>query len=235
MDAPSSPKAPSQSLAPLTSLLILPILSGLLYFIGNEYHQSRLNGFGVEASLFTLSIDQAIYNGFTASFFLIGKPILYGFLVAFTLFTLYLLIALLYTSLSEIRNAMDFISMIRKAKLEQYRKKNPPLETVVKATDRASLVFYYAMTVTSLYISVLIYALFSSDLGMKQAEENKENWKLGKTISALVVPAAAGSTPFKALQVQCNDKHCAFWNGQSSEVFRLDQIAKITAFPRTSK
>ena len=233
--SPTSPAAQVRSLADvLPSLLLLPILSGLLYFIGHEYYQARLNSFGIEASLFPLSIDQAIYNGFTASVLLLVEPVVYGVIVVMALMASVLLLTLLTTS-SFFRNARDFLSLLVLVKfnIKKFRLQEHPPPSMIKATDKVSIIYSFSLIAFLLIVFILVAAVFSSKLGREQANKAKENWKLEKTPYILLMPSAGA--PFRALQVQCNDKHCAFWNGESSEIYRLDQISKITAFPATSK
>lgn len=78
-----------------TLLTILPVLTAGLHLIGSTYHQSYLESFGIEDSMFLLPIDRLLFLGFYALLSLSMKPYMYGVLLSLLLYSIVLIVVML--------------------------------------------------------------------------------------------------------------------------------------------
>lgn len=69
-----------------TVLTVLPIVTAGLYLLGLTYHQGFLEGFNIEESLFPLSLDRTLFQGFVAFMTLSAKPLYYSLIAGAAIF-----------------------------------------------------------------------------------------------------------------------------------------------------
>lgn len=207
-------------------LTVLPVLSAALYLVGTIYHESYLEAFGIDNSMFPLPLDRVWLHGFKSLLTFGLQPMLSGVSIAMLVFLVVMIAAVLAS--------LPMVQRIQAATLQRMRAKldplpNTPTPPLVKFLDRWGVLYFYLAGAFILVMALVSAILLSSDAGAKAAESDKAKWLKGTHRSAVVgVPGDPTSTTF---QVTCGATHCAFWTGTETRLLRHEQVASLHAYP----
>lgn len=211
-------------------LTILPILTALLYVLGSSFREGSLQPYGLDSSLFPLTTDRVLYNGFLSTVSFAIEPIAYAFLSLLGLMSA-LLVALVLTSVPLVRRYQQSIQDRFVKWAIHLRPKHPPSRTLLRMFDKGEVVYGYAVGAVGLLLIVVVAGTASFRTGRSLAQQELIKWSQGK-IAAAQVTTDAGE--FKGMQITCSPNHCAFWTGSQAVIVRLDQIKKFEVTPATA-
>lgn len=207
-------------------LTVLPALSAALYLVGTIYHESYLNDFGIDNSMFPLALDRVWLYGFTSLLTFGLQPMLSGVLIAMLVLAVVMIAAVL-SSLPMVQHIQASTSQRIRAKFNSLP--GTPTPALVKLVDRWGVLYFYLAGAFLLVITLVFAMLLSSDAGERAAKGDKENWSKGTRRSAIV--SIQGEPTATAFQVTCGATHCAFWTGRETRLLRHDQVASLLVYP----
>ena len=212
-----------------TFLAFVPILTAGLCYMGKAYHMGYLEAFGIEDSLFPLSIDRLLFSGFIALANFAPLPLLY---IVCAMAVLILMIiggdALLSSSRIQ-RYKERFVRWIK-----SFQSEEKPSKSIDKLVDKAFFAAAIFMGILLTLGFVLILAMPSAKAGHEQAYREMKIFSAGKSAD-LTVSADTFPSPTKAKQVICGTTHCAFWLGKETIILRHDQVKKIVTCNSSQK
>ena len=204
-----------------TALTVLPIVTAGLYLLGLTYHQGFLEGFGIEETLFPLSVDRTLFQGFVASMMLGAKPFFYSLVAASAIFLTAVLGALISSS-QRVRALVRSIS----AWLRRVIRRQPVSDTGSQWVDKAGVVCVYIIAGFMIYLALLLVALVSTKGGKEQAQlfiakaaQSKEGY--------VTLYISENSAPVIGKPIMCGASHCAFWLGKEAVLYSSDVIVRV--------
>jgi flagellar basal body-associated protein FliL len=214
-------------------LTVLPVLSAGLYLVGSIYRESYLLEFGVDDSLFGLSIDRILLHGFSSFMSFSLLPFVYGILIALLLIAVTVLAASLAflpvvhrihaAAQKRIVSARNWIGRKLKRGAQQ------PAPTMMKLVDRSEVLYGYILLLLGIVLLLVGAVVLSSDAGKKQSQKDMKLWAEGKHRSAMVT--IDDEVAIAAFHITCGSSHCAFWTGNEARIVRHDQIKRFTVKP----
>jgi len=203
------------------ALAVLPVLSAGLYLMGVTYHQGYLDGFGIEDSLFPLSIDRSLLSGFLAlvSFGLI--PMAYTVFAAMALATSVVVAA----ALSSIPRVNRWQAIVL-TKLHSMRSKNAPPPALNNLSDKWATVLMYVVGVFVVVFLLAVVAVLSTKSGREQARKEIDAFK-SQNGNYVTLHTASLPATTRAKQIICSTSHCAYWLGSEAIVLRHENIERV--------
>lgn len=210
-------------------LTILPIVTSALYLLGSTYHQGFLNRFGIEETLFPLSVDRIIFEGFVAFITLSAAPFSYALVAAIAIIATVPLAALI-SSNQRIRIWGRILSLkLRK----RFSSQSELSESTSRWVDRAGTVAIYLIMAFALYLALLVIVISSAKSGQEQADIFKRNSTQSRD-GFVALYFQGGSTPIMGKPIFCSTSYCAYWLGSETVIFKNDSIEKIVAITTTT-
>ncbi len=205
-------------------LAVVPLLSTTLYLMGLSYHEGLLSGFGLESSLFPISSDRALLQGFFILIIVGFEPIIYTFFILLLVFLL-LVVAVLVALDSRFKKVKQKVSPYIPKKLISDEATN-----VIGngATSISYIVAVFCIILLPFYISYL-----SVQTGINHAEETIKRFEKGTGSWAELYEKGA-STPTSVSEILCSSQHCAFWNGNESVVLSHESITKTVVHKKSN-
>jgi uncharacterized membrane protein len=204
--------------------MVLPIVTAGLYLLGLTYYQGYLEGFGIEETLFPLSVDRTIFQGFVVFITLGAKPFSYLFIAAIAVFSTAILAALI-SSNQRIRGWGKLLT----SRLRQPSSVAPLSKNAYQWIDKAGIVFIYVTVAFLIYLALLIVALTATQSGKEQASNFIENAK--KTREGFVtLNFTNNATPITAKPILCSASHCAYWLGNQAVLYKNESVEKIVTY-----
>ncbi len=210
-------------------LTVLPILTALLYVMGASYREGALDFYGLGTSLFPVSTDQVIYNGFLSTMSFSIVPVAYALLSLFGLISA-VMIATVLTSVPLVRRYQSIVREWLLIRLAKLKPTHPPSPALIRVIDKSEIVYGYSVGAVALLLIVVVAVVTSSRTGRSLAEQHAAKWKDGKAATTHVTTDEFPS--LEALQIACSSSHCAFWTGDKTIVLRVDQIKKLVVDPK---
>ena len=196
-----------------TVLTVLPIVTAGLYLLGLTYHQGFLEGFGIEETLFPLSVDRTLFQGFVAFLMLGAKPFAYSLIAAMAIFFTAILAAVI-SSNQRIRNWGHSLAI----KLRPPSTAKPLSEDASKWVDKSGTLAIYLIVAFLIYLGLLVVALAATKSGKEQASRFIESFsKNNEGIVTLHFPN--GATPVTGKPIFCGSSHCAYWLGTEAVLY----------------
>ena len=184
----------------LTSLSVLSV--PVLYLLGVSFHQGYLRAFGLGDSLFPLSFEQALLQGFS---FLVAKSDAIGLTILLLFFA-----------------AILFSQPKVKRWLSRRRARN--YSENKSATIFVSLLFFMPVLLFLGYAAKCSYDS-GQDMAVKRISSLKDlKDKTGNyvTFYSDLYPAGKDSR-----QIFCGQSHCAFWLGSETLILRHESIGRM--------
>lgn len=210
-----------------TALTVLPIVMASLYLLGLTFHQGFLLEFGIEETLFPLSVDRTLFQGFVALMTLGAKPLYYAVIAMLAVFSTALL-AVLLASNQRIRSWGHRLVVW----LIPSSNTKPLSAGASRIFDRVSAAFIYAVGALAIYIALLVVALTATKSGREQASHLKEQAaKNGDDV--VVLYPSNGASPITGKPILCNTLHCAYWLGKEAVILKHESVERIVTHSRS--
>lgn len=209
-----------------TILAVLPIVTAGFYLLGATFHQGFLGAFGIEETLFPISVDRTLFEGFVAFITLSAKPLVYLLVAVFGVCTTAMIAAIL-SSQRRVRSWVNLIA--RKIRAKQSRASTPETHITLLA-EKLSVALIYVAGGFLIYVILLFVGLASTKSGQAEAlrfvqisTENKDGF-------AILYPAP-DSPSLTGKPIYCSTSHCAYWLGSEVIILRHELVAKIAIPP----
>lgn len=215
-----------------TLLTILPVLTAGLYLIGGTYHQSYLESFGIEDSMFLLPIDRLLFLGFYALLSISMKPYMYGVLLAVLLFSIILIVVMLSSN----EKMLGWQSVVSSKFKNSSNKKTPvPAAPAVQAVlDKSDQLGTWLLSSFSIFVILLLIIFLSRELGQTQALDEMKDFSAGKGFF-IMLTADQLTGDSRAKQIICATTYCAYWLGTAAVILKHEHIKKIVTQLPSSK
>lgn len=210
-----------------TALTVLPIVTAGLYLLGLTYHQGFLEGFGIEETLFPISIDRTLFQGFIAFVTLSAKPFAYSFVAAMAILTTAFLGAIISSN-----DCIKRWGSTLSSKLKKTSQKKPLSERASWVLDKAGTVAIYILVATLIYFSLLVVAISATQSGKEQASNFIANFAKSND-GYVIVYFENEKKPITAKPIFCSTSHCAYWLGKEAVLYKNDSIGKIVTHSTT--
>lgn len=202
-------------------LTVLPLLSAGLYLMGATYHQGYLEAFGLDDSLFALSLEKALLTGFVALVTVGALPMFYLWLatLALTIFALFVTAVLSHPRFRRLLS--DAAARVRN------RLPRPALSTIAtEIVDRSASAYTHSGFALLTLLLLLFVAVLSAQSGREQGFKEARNFAERKG-NYVTLYSARLDGPIVAKQIFCNASHCAFWLGTEGVVLRHEDIERL--------
>jgi len=205
-----------------TLLTVLPVLTAGLYLLGLTYHQGYLEAYGIDDSVFPLSSDKALFNGFF-SLLVVSFPGILYMLGAIGAFVVLVMVVAVLSSTARVKavvaNARSWI--------EERRPDQPIVSPVANdLVDKGAALYGYATGLLLALVLPLVMAALSAKSGKEQAEKEIANFSAGKATSAQLFSPELPA-PYTGKLVMCGEKYCAFWGSNGTIIIGHEGITKI--------
>lgn len=217
---------------------VIPFLSAGMYLLGTMYHQGYLKAFGVDDSLFPLTIDEALFSGFFASVRFGLEPIFYVIIAIFVLL-LATCLAIVIFSVGGVKKFMAKImpKMARaKMALAKYffPKRTIELsERMKNVIDKGGAIYIYIAGISLLALSLWFVAAVSEKSGREQGMKEMTKFQDSKG-SWVTLYTGALPAPVRAKQIICGTSHCAFFLGKESIILRHENVDRVVTHPSST-
>lgn len=204
-----------------TVLTVLPVVTAGLYLLGLTYHQGFLEGFNIEESLFPLSVDRTLFQGFVAFMTLSAKPLYYSLIAAAAIF----LTGFTAAVISSNRLVRRWGHMLA-SKLRQPSNRDPLSESAFQCIDKMITAFIYAAIVIFIYLGLFIVAVSATKSGKEQALHFIDSANKSKEgFVTLYLPN--NTDPVIGKPILCSSSHCAYWLGNEAVLYRNESVERI--------
>lgn len=225
----------------MSASVILALVTSLMYISGAAYVSAYLAQWGIESSLFTPSIQEALVlgsgNWFVGGVYIAIIGTIVGFIFYLSFYTL--------SELSKIRFVRNLVSIIYKAiKTPQREEPEPPV--FLKAIIARSLQFL--MLVGALLVLLFIFHQlidFSSSQGTENAQREYVSFskgkKLDKELFSRMKTLKIGGTEMEGYIITSSSSMIAVYFPQSNNsqeqvtVVPIDSISEIRAKKSTTQ
>lgn len=202
-------------------LTVLPIVTAGLYLLGLTYHQGFLEGFGIEETLFPLSVDRTLFQGFVAFLLLGAKPFAYSLVAVMAIFITAVLAAAI-SSNQRIHNWGHSLAI----RLRPSSAAKPLSEEASKWIDKGSTLAIYLIVAFLIYLGLFVVALAATKSGKEQALRFIENSSKSKEgFVTLHFPNSPTSVTGKP--IFCGASHCAYWLGTEAVLYKNESVEKV--------
>ncbi len=190
-----------------TILTGLPVATASLYVLGVVLYQGFARAMGLEESLFPLTVDQTLFNGFFALLDLSAVQVVYFVFAAETIALVALVIVVLSTS---VRVRQFLGSWIPRPSLQEARNSQlQPPKQLAKFASFAAQIFIFAAVVLFVILGIFIAGYFADKSGKATANNFLRKAEDGKRVP-IDLYLVGHSQPIKAHQILCSATHCAF-------------------------
>jgi hypothetical protein len=205
-------------------LTVLPIITAGLYLIGLAFHQGYLEGFGIEETLFPLSLERTLFQGFVAFLTLGAKPILYSVLAVMVLFISAVIVAVLSSS-ERVRKWA--VLTLNKFKAKKQVKSNIPT-WASELIDAIANIFVFIAIIFFLYAALLLVAIFATQSGK---EQSIQFIKKATDLKSGYVTVYIENNTDKIIgkPIICGSPYCAYWVSSEVLLLKNDSVSKIVA------
>ena len=199
--------------------LILALTTASLYVFGLTYHQGYLLYWGLEETLFQLSFERTLFQGFvaTSSF---GANALVGLVTVSAILFLGVLVTLEAHSL--IKQKEWFVSFSKK--IDRITQTSNHVETP-KSVKLSAIFLAVSLWVLGAFIVLLLLLIVAGHFGERAAKNQLK--ALSKPENKLNQISIKGEPPINASPIICSDKHCAFLIDGKTKIIPLDDISFI--------
>lgn len=204
-----------------TVLTVLPIVTAGLYLLGLTYHQGFLEGFGIEETLFPLSVDRTLFQGFVAFITLSAKPLAYSFLAAMAVF----ITAILAAAISSNRRVRNWGHSVVTKWRQPSSTKQPP-EDQSPWIDKVAILTIYFIVASLIYLALLMVALAATKSGKEQASHFIENSSKSKE-GFVFLHFSNGAASVTGKPIFCSATHCAYWLGTEAVLYKNDTVERV--------
>lgn len=205
-------------------LTILPIITAGLYLIGLAFHQGYLEAFGIEETLFPLSVDRTLFQGLAALLTLGANAIIYSLLAVMVLFISAVTVAVL-SSNEMIRNWTNL--SVNKFKPKMQVKSTIPTWASELIETTANMLVYIGI-VFFLYAALLLVAIFATLSGKEQSIQFiKKTADLKSGYVTLHIENSTDTLIGKS--IICGSPYCAYWVDNEVVLLKNDSISKVVA------
>lgn len=215
------------SAIPLQTVLTgLPVAVASLYFLGICFYQGFTRIMGVEETLFPISVDRTLFNGFFALLDLSIPQIGY-FLLAAEIIALVAMTTVFLSSSIRVRSAVGAWLICH----SHDKKTAAPLEAPSQVTTFANFsarMFVYAAVIFFTFLGILLSGIVADKSG--QATANNFLRKIEDRRQPSVDLFLVGQNqPIVAYPILCSATHCAFLINKKSVTYRHELIEKTIA------
>jgi len=199
--------------------LILALVTASLYVFGLTYHQSYLLYWGLEESLFELSFERTLFQGFiaTSSF---GANALVG-LVGISAIC-FLGALLIQEARSRINQKKWFISFSKKIDAITQAKSNSETPKSVKLS---AIFLAISLWLLVAFIVLLLLLIVAGHFGERAAKNQLKAFSKPENKRHLI--SLKGEPPINASPIICSNKHCAFLIAGKTKTIPIDDISFI--------
>ena len=199
--------------------LILALTTASLYVFGLTYHQGYLLYWGLEETLFQLSFERTLFQGFvaTSSF---GANALVGLVTVSAILFLGALVTLQVHSL--IKQKEWFVSLSKR--INAITQTNNNIETP-KAIKLTAIFLAISLWLLGAFIVLLLFLIVAGHFGERAAKNQFQ--ALSKPEKKPNLISIKGEKPVNANSIICSDKYCAFLIDGKTKTIPLDDISFI--------
>ena len=192
-----------------------------LYTLGLAFHLGFLAELGIEETLFPLSLDRTLFQGFV-SFTHMGVKAIVLLLVAAEGIVLVGLAANLVISLAK---KSDWLENKTATLIERKNESSrPPRSGFVQFAHK---MLVYSSVLFIVFMGTLVVVFLSDIAGRESALKLKENVRNGllKTTS---IALKEGNKELKGVSIVCNQNQCAYYVGSQVVIVNLSDIKSET-------
>lgn len=194
--------------------IIITLATATLYTLGITYYQSYLRRLGVEETLFPLTIDRTIFQGFVSSITMGAKAFVWFYAAALGVFVTALIGNLLIESIKK-HTISTFI-------FKRYRKNSATNSSDLNEfTVFAVNVVEYGSVLLIIFLGFLLVLLASDKAGSESAKNFIKKCDTGKLKSHLVA-VGSGNPQISGYPIVCNPDLCAYFLKGKSVVIGKD-------------
>jgi hypothetical protein len=196
--------------------LILALCTAGLYTYGLIFHQGYLSYWGVKESLFVLNFERTLFQGFIAVGYLGAKALVPLVVASILCFILVFVFGWIFKKLKEKgwferettqKNALD---------------SDKAIPIPLKYSGLFVFISYWALVV---FLMLLLLVLVASEFGKTAAQSQHERYQEGSEPG--VIFHLSNGEEKRGLTIACSNSHCAFFNGETAEVYPLSGIDVI--------
>ncbi len=204
-----------------TFLTTIPLISAGFYLFGVCSHQGFLKMLGIEETLFPLSVDRILYQGFSSLITISVTPFSYSFLGVLILFSVSTFIAFIFSN--------DYMSDLGRsviAKLRSFRKAESKARLSSSFLDKVFLFCFYFLFIFGIYFALLIIGTIAERSGKEQAISFIKNSTINRNGFVTLYPFDKSSS-VNGWPIICNLNYCAYWLGTEAIILRHDSLDRI--------
>jgi hypothetical protein len=214
-------------------ITLLPIITASLYVIGRGVYTGYVKSFGLDESLFPLTVDDVLFQGFLVSLKIVLQPSvdLLGIVVLILIGGVgYSMVFGIFPNLrSAINDAID--EFFAKLKSEEEVVLPKLLRRVFNAVNKFG--FYLIVSVIALFAVGNAY-IEAEKIGKQSYREFKESSAKGEGRNAVLVTLKANKVTFLANSITCGSQHCAYLVDGQAVVFRHEDVSRTSAIPKAT-
>lgn len=202
---------------------LLPLVTAGFYLFGISYHQGYLSELGIEETLFPLTIDRTLFEGFIAAFTMGMPGLLFALLAAETIFVVSEMLVLF----SSLRFVQEKVSAIRRV-FNVSKKDDAPKERLHSFSDFSLRMLVILAMVSITLGGVMLLAYLSDKSGRKVADRFKEKYSQN-AYSPKTINFNSGGNPVVGILIECNASYCAYWSNGKAITIAMSQCRKLLA------
>lgn len=198
--------------------LILALLTSCLYVYGLTFHQGFLRYWGLEETMFPLSVERTLFQGFVASSYFATKTVfpLFAFTVVF--FILMVLFSLMEKVIQN-KRGFEKIAKIFSSNKQSY---NGVPERIVSAGNMVAFMYW----VVAAFVVMLLMILVADYFGRESAQNRYLQFiEDGPFVEFMHKEEGK----IDASPIVCSATHCAYFSNQKILVYPLSDIKKIAS------
>lgn len=200
--------------------LFLAFVTASLFTYGLTFHQGFLGYWGLEETMFKLSFERTLFQGFVASSYLGAKTLFPLMLVSIVFFIIFLLLDMGRKKLEKAK----WLKPLKKSSVVTNESQDMPSH--IKYTG--SLIIFSSWALTT-FTALTFLLNFAGYLGKDAANDQYEGFKSGKGLPITVVHK--DKCKWIAHSIVCSETHCAFLVGEQVKVWPLSDISVIESKP----
>jgi hypothetical protein len=206
-----------------TVLTGLPVATASLYLLGVLFYQGFTRTMGVEETLFPLTVDRTLFDGFFALLDLSAAQVGYFVLAAEIIALVAFAIILLSTSIRVRSFVGSWFTRHTHRKAQTTTLEPPP--QVTEFANFAVQMFVVAVVVLFVILGILLAGIFADKSGQATANNFLKKVEDGKH-APLDLYLVGQDQPIKAHRVLCSSTHCAFLIGKKTITYRHELVSK---------
>jgi hypothetical protein len=178
---------------------------------------------GLEETLFPLTVDRTLFDGFFALLDLSAAQVGYFVLAAEIIALVAFAIVLLSTSV-RVRSFVGSWITCRPRNKSQATQLEPPPQ-IAEFANLATQMFVFAAVVLFVTLGILLAGIFADKSGQAAANNFLKKIESGK-YAHIDLYLVGQEQPLKAYPVLCSSTHCAFLVGKETITYRHEQVVK---------